>query len=174
MNVNLTAGAGVAGVQRDLVTRRARLTDLEPALKAVASDMLAVEARVWATEGGAIGEHWKPLSPRYAKWKARRYPGARLLEQTGRLRKSLSVPGASWQRFEVGPTEMVLSTTLGIAKVHQSGGTVSVRSRGGKQHQAKIPKRQMVKVRRDDRLRWAGYVDEYLETGRTTGVLVRL
>lgn len=43
-------------------------------------------------EGAAVGG-WKPLSPAYAAWKARHYPGRKILERTLRLRRSLTWHG---------------------------------------------------------------------------------
>lgn len=41
---------------------------------------------VWETEGAVFGEPWAPLNPKYAKRKAKKYPGAGILEATGTMR----------------------------------------------------------------------------------------
>lgn len=41
-----------------------------------------------ASQGGALGTRWARLSPRYAAWKARNYPGRPPLVRTGHMQKS--------------------------------------------------------------------------------------
>lgn len=48
------------------------------------------EKRLFATEGSSGGAKWRPLSDSYAKAKARKFPGRKILQRVGRLRKGLS------------------------------------------------------------------------------------
>jgi phage gpG-like protein len=45
--------------------------------------------RTFATEGAAGGEKWDALSPAYAKWKQKKKPGRKIMQFSGKLRKSL-------------------------------------------------------------------------------------
>ena len=64
-------------------------------------------------------ERWWPLSPAYASEKARKFPGRKILERTGRLRQSIDV------RFEPGPAlsagTILASSDLPYAAAHQFG-----------------------------------------------------
>lgn len=81
--------------------------------------------RTFDSEGAATGprQRWAPLSPAYAARKAREYPGRKILERTGALRRSL-VDGGPGSRervtrrsVEVGPA----GRNLRIAQYHQDG-----------------------------------------------------
>jgi len=52
------------------------------------------ERSLFATEGAAGGSRWPELSSGYAKSKARKFPGRKILQRTGRLRRSLTEDGA--------------------------------------------------------------------------------
>ena len=76
----------------------------------------------FATEGAGVGG-WVPLSPRYAAWKAKRYPGKTILRRTDRLMKSLTWTGAQ------------LATPAGIALMTQDGATFGSSVHYGRFHQ---------------------------------------
>lgn len=54
------------------------------------TEFTAFEKRQFATEGAAGGQRWPALSPAYAKAKRRRFPGRKIMQRTGKLRKSLT------------------------------------------------------------------------------------
>jgi len=56
---------------------------------------------------------WPPLSPNYARWKQRLYPGRKILELTGRLRRSICT--------HTEGRAVVVSTNLPYAAAHQFG-----------------------------------------------------
>lgn len=65
------------------------LKNWKPAFKKTAEDLKNVfSSEVFETQGRAIGVSWKPLSPAYRAYKARRYPGKGILEATGKMRGS--------------------------------------------------------------------------------------
>jgi phage gpG-like protein len=47
------------------------------------------EKRLFSTEGAAGGSRWPALSPAYAKAKQRRFPGRKIMQRSGKLRRSL-------------------------------------------------------------------------------------
>lgn len=63
---------------------------------------------------------WPDLSPRYAAWKSRHFPGRLILERTRRLRNSLSFSGLGGgdQVLEARPTSLRLGTRVPYAKFH--------------------------------------------------------
>jgi hypothetical protein len=75
------------------------------------------------TEGELVGG-WPDLNPTYAAWKARHFPGRKILELTRRLRRSL-MPGVSGTSgagsdtvLQVRPRELVIGTRVPYARWH--------------------------------------------------------
>lgn len=75
------------------------------------------------TEGELVGG-WPDLNPAYTAWKARHFPSRKILELTGRLRRSL-MPGVgettgagSDTVLRVGPRELVVGTRVPYARWH--------------------------------------------------------
>ena len=71
------------------------------------------EKDVFGTEGRYIGQRWTRLSPSYATWKSKRYPGKGILEATGRMRGNF--------KTKVSSTRAVLSNPTSYFKYHQLG-----------------------------------------------------
>lgn len=67
---------------------------------------------VFDSRGGIIGESWKSLSPKYAAWKSKHYPGKGILEATGKMRRSF--------KSEYGDTWTRVFNTADYFKYHQS------------------------------------------------------
>jgi hypothetical protein len=63
---------------------------------------------------------WPSLEPDYEAWKARHFPGTKILERRRRLRESLSPSGLGSrdQVLEARPTSLRLGTRLPYAKFH--------------------------------------------------------
>jgi len=71
-------------LQERLARLKIVINDLRPAWGPIVEDFKDRQRELFASEGAEVGG-WKPLAPRYAERKARRYPG-RILVRTGRLR----------------------------------------------------------------------------------------
>jgi phage gpG-like protein len=170
--VNLDIRLDGTTVVRDLTQTASRLTNLRPAFESIVDDFLNLEEQGWETEGAVVGRHWKPLSKKWAAWKAKNRPGAGILEMTaggGPLRKSLTVRGAPYQRLDVGDDTLVMGTRHGIAKIHQTGRTVTLRSgKSSKTHKATIPARPIVRVQAATRRRWVATIDGFVHHGGTS------
>lgn len=67
---------------------QALLGDWRPAFRQMHQAWERYQERVFATEGVHRGARWAPLSPRYAAWKAVRFPRAPILTLTGALRQA--------------------------------------------------------------------------------------
>lgn len=78
----------------------------------------------FASEGTAVGG-WAPLSPRYAAWKAKRYPGKTILRRTDRLMKSLTWTGAALATPEgiaiMTPDSATFGSSVFYGRFHQRG-----------------------------------------------------
>ena len=84
--------------------------------------MEAAEARQFDAEGeGPVAGHWASLKENYAAWKAKHYPGKRILERTGALCEALTQKGGNSLREYTG--ESMTFGTLGVpyASFHQVG-----------------------------------------------------
>lgn len=66
------------------------IADMNRVTGQVDRQFVANEKRLFATEGSSGGKKWKPLSPKSAKAKRRRYPGRKIMQRTGQLRKGLT------------------------------------------------------------------------------------
>jgi phage gpG-like protein len=89
-----------------------KLTRVEELLAPAVPLVAAAIERNFEEEGRPV--RWTPLSPRYAAYKARRYAaGLRILERSGRLRRSITT--------RLGAGALVTSTDAPHAVLHQSG-----------------------------------------------------
>lgn len=68
------------------------------------------------TEGAFGGGRWAPLSPAYAVRKRLAYPGRKILEATGEMRRAASSP-----RRSVTPTSLTLTIDDPKLEYHQEG-----------------------------------------------------
>ncbi len=93
-----------ADAERRLRRIRLGLTDLRAFWPRVTSLFIGWEAATFNTEGGFGGQGWAQLSADYAAWKARHYPGRKILSRTGALRRAATTP-----RRSATPMRLVLS-----------------------------------------------------------------
>ena len=122
--------------------------DLTPFWPTIADDFRELEEKQFDTQGGSGSGGWTALSPAYATWKARHYPGKGILVRTGALRSSLTTGGAghiekkSADRLEIG-------TSVPYAIYHQKG-------------TRKMPKRPPVELSEADKMRWSKALHKFL------------
>lgn len=122
--------------------------DLSPAFERIADDFSKLSAEQFESEGAEGSGGWAPLSPRYAAWKAKRYPGAKILEREGWLKGALA--GDNEYRIrEIGKTELALGAKLPYALYHQTG-------------TRRMPARPPIQLTDADKRRWSKIVHEYL------------
>lgn len=105
-----------------------KLGDFEPLGKALEPVVYGGLRAHFDSEGGG---NWDPLSPRYAAWKQRHFPGRRIMVRTGALRDSLDGPDA---RFSV-------------RRVDRHGGEWGTKAPGAKAHDRGAPSRGLPKRR---------------------------
>lgn len=115
--------------------------DLRDEFKEIARDFHeTVEQKQFATEGAYGAGGWAPLSPGYAAWKGKNYPGMPILQLTGRLMESLT--GKTSDTIEeIGRQDFRLGTKAPYAIYHQKG-------------TGRMPARPIIKLTEDDKRRW--------------------
>ena len=69
--------------------------DIRRLLVTIDSRFVRNETQLFASEGTTGGQTWEPLSEDYAAYKARKFPGRKILQRTGKLRRSLTTKGDS-------------------------------------------------------------------------------
>lgn len=88
--------AGQRQFSRRLDGLLANLDDLTPVWDQLEADWTETMKAKFAGEGEVAGEaeteKWAPLSTRYAKWKARKFPGTKILHRTGALEAAATNP----------------------------------------------------------------------------------
>ena len=98
----------------ELAAEEAR--DLSEPLEQAGHVVLGAVAQQFATEGRRAGG-WPPLSPRYAAWKARHYPGRPILVLTGAMKEAALDPRA----IQTSPRRMTYEVRDAKALWHQVG-----------------------------------------------------
>jgi len=99
------------------VRRIEDLADFSDVFNEVINEVIVPEVREqFRTEGRG---RWARLTPEYERRKRRLYGDRPILQATGALFRSLTVPGAAGQIREVEPTEAFYGTSLPHAKFHQ-------------------------------------------------------
>jgi hypothetical protein len=102
--------------ERKLELLRLQLSDLRsfwPLLTPIVGGWMAT---VFETEGASIGRKWAPLTPSYAREKARRFPGRSILIREGGLRDAAS----RMSRVATART-LTMSIEDPVAAFHQEG-----------------------------------------------------
>lgn len=102
--------------RRKLAQLQLFLDDLRPFWPSLVPLFIGWMGDMFASEGGAGGREWAPLSPAYAVEKARTHPGKTILIRDGDLRRAASEPHRV-------PTPRTLTLTIEDPKVgyHQEG-----------------------------------------------------
>ena len=133
-------------LQRALQGRIRATSDLGPAFERIAEDFEDTQERAFDREGGHEGNpRWAPLSDEYAEWKAKHYPGMKILMRSGALRDALT--GGPGSVRDVKPLRLVMGGSVIVGKwdlgaLHQTGTT-----RG-------MPARKPLNLSRNQRHRW--------------------
>lgn len=113
--------AGVKEFDRSFNRVEGHIKDLRPVWDEIVPVFFEIEKRQFGTEGGAgrTGK-WKPLTANYARWKAVQFPGAPILQRTGRLMRSLTGK-TSDTVIEKKEQEFAIGSRVPYGKYHQTG-----------------------------------------------------
>lgn len=137
---------GEQQVNRTLLNVSAAAKDMAPAWNTLADRLAVLEAGQFASQGGNSGG-WQALSPGYAKWKARHYPGKPILQATGDGMRSLTVRPFAIEH--ITPSAMTLGTDIPYMKYHQHGG-------------GSLPRRRVVELPEAERRAWVKVIQAYI------------
>jgi phage gpG-like protein len=113
-------GNGARPVSIMLERWQHNLGDATEAFKAMAfRQVTVVNKRQFREQGSVETGKWSPLSPPYARFKARVRPGRPLLVFDGDLRTEMTVPGKGV--YEIRRDGFTVGTDISYATYHQNG-----------------------------------------------------
>lgn len=139
---------GEAQVDRTLEVVSLHAQDATPVWEELADRFLDDERRQFQSEGAYGSGRWAPLSPKYAAWKARHWPGRGILVRTGELVASLT---QGPQVRVITPSQMAVGSAVDHGKYHQRG--------------QGVPRRRPVELPESERREWTRAVHRFLVTG---------
>ncbi len=143
---------GERQIDRTLAGITERGQDLRPAFEDITEQFLEAERRQFATQGIFGSGGWRALSPPYAAWKARHYPGKTILRRDDDLWRSLT-QGPAVKVIE--PDRLILGSDVEYGKYHQAGG-----GPGG------LPRRRPVELPESTRRAMVKTLQRFAITGR--------
>lgn len=124
------------------------ITDATAVWEAIADSLEGEVRKAFQTEGSSTGTKWHPLSRGYATWKARHYPGRRILEATGALRKSYEQGGGGHIR-KVSPRSMTWGSEVPYGRYHQAGS-------------GRLPRRPILRLTGDVKDQWERIIHKFI------------
>lgn len=142
---------GDVQLDRTLARFADNLDDARPAWEVLATRFERLERRQFSSEGTYSGG-WPALSPAYAAWKARAYPGKRILEREGDLKRDLTRRPFGVEVLE--SAFMVVGSARDYGGFHQKGGP-------------NLPQRRPVEFPESERREWARILTRFIVTGQT-------
>lgn len=147
-------GPGFEAFSRTFTQITEDLQDWTEPFDMIQADFYNMMRLRFAGEGAHEGEAaWAPLSPKYAEWKAREAPGAKILHLDGNLEAAATNPGAPGAIQEREPRRMAIwiERFVGgwnLAYLHQFG-------------TRRMPARPVVRVGGDTKIRWVRILRDY-------------
>lgn len=134
----------------------AQMKDMREVFEILAVDFGDIVTKNFAMKG--TPEKWRPLSPGYAKWKAKKRPGAPMLVFNGDLYESLRGvrdPGGRANTIrQIYPKRAEFGTIDPKAAHHHFGAP-----------RAHLPRRKVVQLTEMDKKRWARIIHEWAVKG---------
>ncbi|ASX98685.1 minor tail protein [Arthrobacter phage Colucci] len=125
--------------------------EAEPVFEAIADYQKEIWRRQFAQEGAYTGTTWAALSPPYAKWKARHFPGKPILQLSGDLMESLTE--RPFGVDEITHNQAVIGTAVSYSGWHQHGTET-------------MPARPIVQQPSEaDRLQYAKFLQQWIVKG---------
>jgi len=138
---------GEALVDRTLLRWSDRVHNARPAFEAIADQFATAEMAHFASNGSG---KWAALSPRYAAYKAARFPGRPTLVRAGDLRNTLTRRPLGVER--IADNSLEVGTNDPKALFHQKG-------------TPKMPARPVIKLNDRTKKQMAKTLQRYLATG---------
>ena len=141
---------GEVQVDRTLARFAENVGDATPLWDSLATRFARIEARQFKSEGAYGSGGWPALSPRYAAWKAKHYPGKPILERTGELKDSLTRRPLGIEVLT--PSSMTVGSGIDYGRFHQAGG-------------GRLPQRRPVELPESERRTWVRLIQRFIVTG---------
>ncbi len=113
---------GVETLNRGFNRIEEYISDFRVVFPSVAKEFYSIEQAQFQSQGGkgASGK-WAALSPAYAKYKAKAFPGLPILQAERGLYESLTSPDAPDSIFRMTSNELTIGTQREGATAHQRG-----------------------------------------------------
>lgn len=125
--------------------------DFRPVWEVYRGRFLEAERRQFASEGAYGSGGWAPLSPRYAAWKARHFPGQPIMRRTDDLFHSLTdADGPAIAIME--PSYAIFGSDVLYGVHHQRG-------------DPPVPRRRVLELPESERRAWVKIAQRYIVTG---------
>jgi phage gpG-like protein len=141
---------GVVLIDRHLLNVAERIEDAAPAFERIAGLFAEGEKKQFESEGSWGSGTWSPLSPAYASWKLRRFPGTKILERTGALKASLTQRPLGIE--QITATRLRIGSGIFYGRYHQDGGP-------------RLPKRPPLAMPEKQRRTITKVLQRYVKTG---------
>ena len=148
----LSGGREADEYVKDLNGIAARGKNLQPAMEKILTYLMASTSRTFEAEGRPA--KWKPLSPYTIQDRAEQgFPPGPILVRTGKLKKSLTQPGATGSIQKATPRTVQYGSSLPYFQIHQVG-------------TSDIPKRVMVLLQQQDKAQVSRIINTYIREGK--------
>lgn len=141
---------GETQIDRTLARYADNVSDATALWDKLADRFASIERRQFDSEGAYGSGGWPSLSPIYAAWKARHYPGKPILEREGDLRDSLTRRPFGVEVIE--PGSMTVGSGIPYGAFHQAGS-------------GRLPQRRPVELPESERRTWVRLIQRFITTG---------
>lgn len=124
--------------------------DIRPALYEIQKDFYAMNERNFSAQGKPVP--FPPLSPRYAEWKSKHFPGKPIMRATDKLFNSLTGVNQEDAQDTIADVKKMsarFGTRVGYALRHQLG--------------YDMPMRKIVQLEEESKRRWTHIIHRYAQ-----------
>jgi len=142
--------SGGRQVETELNITIERLRSFKPLFKKIASDFRKTQNSLFAAEGAFEGNAaWAALSPGYKEQKAKKFPGRKILQATGKLRTSLVTKAGEGAINNITDDSIEIGTSIEYAGYHQTG-------------TGKMPARPIFNITKNQEDKWINLVVQHI------------
>lgn len=128
-----------------------KVGDFTPAFKKITEDFYEGQSATFESEGAFEGKSkWPKLSPQYARWKSRNYPGKDMLVLRGGLKQAVTSPKARGSIYQ----ETKTSLTMGAEIMVNGWNLVALHQFGTR----KMPARPVIELSNRQKKRWVDII----------------
>jgi hypothetical protein len=124
--------------------------DLSPAWHQIHDNFLQIEREQFYSGGARSGHQWQPLSPSYAVWKAKHFPGKPIMQRTGAMMADFT----STIPTQIEPLRLTMTPATPYAIYHQQG-------RGFN------PVRKVVQLTESDKTTWIEFISRHIRNQKS-------